>query len=127
MAYDGDPKAVLTGVTKAKADPATVAPSAAGSANTVQISADLFPSSRTPHFSITGSALGCKINATSGELTIGSKTGTVKVRVANAKDGPNWDEVDVTIAAPAAPKTPGGNPGTNPAPHSATDTPPDGE
>jgi hypothetical protein len=127
MAYDGDPKTVLTGVTNAKASPATVAPSVAGSANNVQISADLFPSSRTPHFSITGSALGCKINVSSGELTVGSKTGSVKVRVANVKDGPNWDEVDVTIAAPAAPKTPGANPGPNPSPHSATEGPPDGE
>ncbi|HEY4264278.1 MAG TPA: hypothetical protein VGM72_03105 [Micropepsaceae bacterium] len=125
MAYDGDPKIVLTGVTHAKADHAAVETSAAGrSANTIQISADLFPSSRDAHFSIRGNALGCKIDASSGELTIGSKPGTVKVRVANAKDGPNWDEVDVTVTAPAAPKTTPANATSVPAPRAGADAPP---
>lgn len=102
IAYEG-----TTGVTNARADPATVAPSpAAGPANTVQIAADAFPSSRPLHFSIQGNARGCTINHTTGELTIGHMTGTVKVRVANANGGPNWDEVDVTIAVPAAPTPP---------------------
>ena len=90
-----------TGVTKARADPATVAPSpAGGTANTVQIAADIFPADRTPHFSIRGNARGCTINPATGELTIGTKTGVVKVRVADKSGGANWDEVDVTIATP---------------------------
>ncbi|HXJ01851.1 MAG TPA: hypothetical protein VNH44_11545 [Micropepsaceae bacterium] len=125
MAYDGDPAIVKTGVTNAKADPATVAPSAAGGTpNTVQISADLFPSGRTSHFSIIGNAHGCTINSTSGELTIGTQTGVVKVRVANVSGGPNWDEVDVTIAAPAASKPPVQNPAPNPTPHAGGEAPP---
>jgi hypothetical protein len=77
--YDGDPSVVKTGVTKASADPATVAPSSAGgTANTVQISADAFPAGRPLFFSIQGNAHGCTINHTTGELTIGTQTGTVR-------------------------------------------------
>lgn len=117
IAYDG-----RTGVTHAVADPATVAPSPGGGApaNTVQISADAFPSGRQLHFSIQGNALGCSINARTGVLTIGSRTGTVRVRVANASRGPNWDEVDVTIANPPAPAP---NPAPTPAPPSSPSSP----
>ena len=122
MAYDDtDANVVKTGVTNAKAAPGSVAPSPAGSANTVQITADLFPSGRDVHFSITGAKLGCKIDAKTGTLTIGSSEGSVKVRVANVKDGPNWDEVDVTIATPAAPKAPANPPSK---PNSSVDIPP---
>lgn len=128
MPYDGPPDVVKTGVTKARADPATVAPSpAGGTANTVQISADAFPASRTLHFSIRGNARGCTINHATGELTIGAQTGKVKVRVANANGGANWDEVDVTIATPAAPAPAHAppSPPPGPTPHSGgTSAPP---
>jgi hypothetical protein len=127
MPYEG-----RTGVTNARASPATVAPSpATGARNTVQIEADVFPSGRSVHYSIQGTALGCSINATTGVLTIGTTPGTVKVRVANARGGPNWDEVDVTIAVPApatpppAPETPPAEGGTD-APPVGTATPPGG-
>jgi hypothetical protein len=118
MPYEGP-----IGVTHARADPATVARSAVGgTANKVQISADAFPASRTLHFSIRGNARGCTINSATGELTIGVQTGTVKVRVANAIAGANWDEVDVTITAPAVPaptpRSPS-SPGQAPNPHAA--------
>lgn len=119
-----------TGVTNAVADTPTVAPSVAGgTANTVQISADKFPSSRGVHFSIRGAALGCTINAATGVLTIGRQTGTVTVRVANANGGPNWDEVQVTIANPQPappPPTPAPQPNPNPNPGGTT-APPVGE
>ncbi len=126
MPYEG-----RTGVTNAQASPATVAPSpAGGTANTVQISADAFPSSAQLHFSIQGAKLGCSINATTGELTIGTQTGVVTVRVANARGGPNWDEVQVTIAVPAA-VPPAPSPPTNPPPNAppsgGTVAPPVGE
>ena len=111
-----------TGVTKARASPATVASSSAGgTANTVQISADAFPAGRSLHFSIRGNARGCKINKATGELTIGVQTGAVRVRVANANNGANWDEVDVTITSPGTPApslTPPVSP--NPTPNPAT-------
>lgn len=118
MPYDGDPGVVKTGVTKARADTPTVAPSPAGGpANTVQITADTFPAGRSLFFSITGNAHGCTINHATGELTIGKAVGTVRVRAANANGGANWDEVDVTIAAPAAaPPTSAPAPPTSPLP-----------
>jgi hypothetical protein len=107
--YDG-----TTGVTNAVATPATVAPSpAGGTANTVQISAASFPSTASLHFSIRGAALGCTIDSSTGVLTVGTQTGSVKVRVANTSGGPNWDEVDVAIAPPPTPSpTPPSSPGT---------------
>ena len=119
MDYEG-----VTGVAKARANPATVAPSSGGSVNTVQIQADAFPATRTLFFSIRGNAHGCTIDHATGELTIGALTGTVKVRAANKSGGSNWDEVDVVIAAPQmpapppAPAPPGGaNPAPSPPPH----------
>jgi hypothetical protein len=116
MPYDGAPSVVRTGVTKARADPPTVAPSPAGGpANTVQIMADTFPAGRPLFFSIIGNHHGCTINSSTGELTIGTAVGTVKVRAANANGGPNWDEVGITIAAPAAtPQTPAPAPPKSP-------------
>ena len=123
MPYEG-----RTGVTNAQADTPTVEPSpATGSANTVQISADAFPSTAQLHFSIQGPALGCTINASTGVLTIGRKTGVVTVRAANARGGPNWDEVQVTIAVPAAAPpapSPPTNPPTNPPPSEGSIAPP---
>jgi hypothetical protein len=113
MPYEG-----TTGVTNARANPATVAPSAkGGTANTVQISADALPSSRPLHFSIRGNAHGCTINSSSGVLTIGTQTGTVTVRVANTSGGPNWDEVNVTIATPPPAPAPTPIPAPTPSPH----------
>jgi hypothetical protein len=119
MPYEG-----VTGVARARANPATVAPSSSGSVNTVQIQADAFPATRTLFFSIRGNAHGCTINHATGELTIGALTGTVKVRAANKNGGSNWDEVDVIIAAPQmpapapSPAPPGGaNPAPSPSPH----------
>jgi hypothetical protein len=119
--YDGP-----TGVTNAVATPATVAPSSSGgTANTVQISATSFPSTASLHFSIRGSALGCTIDSSTGVLTIGTQTGSVKVRVANTNGGPNWDEVDVTIATPPPPTV---SPTPNPTSGTGTSTePPVGE
>jgi hypothetical protein len=127
MPYDGDPSVVKTGVTRARADTPTVAPSPAGGPpNTVQITADVFPSGRPLFFSITGNAHGCTINHATGELTIGNAVGTVKVRAANVNGGSNWDEVTVTIAAaPAAPPAPAPAPpgsqplAATPVPHGA--------
>lgn len=94
-----------TGVTAALATPAQVAPSTAGAtANTVQVSATQYPSGPNLHYSLRGEALGCSIHATTGVLTIGTRTGQVTVRVANRRGGPNWDEVPVDIATPAPPE-----------------------
>jgi hypothetical protein len=84
------------------AKPAPVTP------KTIQISAEALPATAGITFSLRGDALGCKINAKSGVLTIGSKPGTVKVRAA-VGDGTSFDELDITITAiPAAnPTTPG--------------------
>ena len=120
MPYEG-----VTGVTNARAVPATVAPSSTGNtANTVQIEADALPAGRALYFSIRGNARGCTIDHTSGELTIGAQTGTVKARAANKNNGANWDEVDVTIAAPGmqapspSPTPPiSPTPAPNPTPH----------
>jgi hypothetical protein len=98
MPYEGE-----TGVTNARAAPATVTPSSPGVVNTVQIQADALPDGRALFFSIRGNARGCTIDHATGELTIGARTGTVKVRAANTKGGPNWDEVDVVIAASGTP------------------------
>ena len=119
MDYEGK-----TGVTAAVAAPATAAPSpASGTPNTVQISATLFPSTATAHFSIQGAALGCTIDSSTGVLTIGTQEGSVKVRAADSAGGANWDEVDVTIVRPAAPVPAPNQPGQpapgNPAPRAA--------
>lgn len=108
MPYEVGTGAGRTAVRNALATPATTPPSAGGSAaaNTVQISAQVFPSTESVHYSIVGASLGCSIDAGTGLLTIGTQTGTVKVRVADSSGGPNWDEVDLTIATPVAAPTP---------------------
>jgi hypothetical protein len=110
-----------TGVTNATADPAAVEVSPAeGEANTVQIEAETFPSGASLHFSIRGAALGCRVDAASGVLTVGTAAGAVKVRAANRRNGPNWDEVDVQITAPApTPPSAAEGGGETPAPPSA--------
>lgn len=120
-----------TGVTAAVASPAEVAPSPTGraAAHTVQISATQYPTGPALHYSLRGAALGCRIGASTGVLTVGTQTGQVTVRVANRRDGPNWDEVQVTIANPPTPVPPvvpapqagQDEPGTEPAPPAVTE------
>ncbi len=103
----------------AKADPSSVTasppPSKGGKGKpkadappTVTVDADTLPTSLDPphgkHFSIQGSALGCKINQT-GTLTVGSTPGTVRVRIGDVTklSNPNFDEVAVTITPPVMP------------------------
>ena len=88
-----------------KADKTTIIASGAKPAkgkwaqNTVQVSVDAEGSKATPQYSIQGEKLGCSVDA-SGEVKIGDKPGTITVRAGNAK---NYDEVTITITAPAAP------------------------
>ena len=88
-----------------KADKTTIVASVAKPAkgkwaqNTVQVSVDAEGSKATPKYSIQGEKLGCSVDA-SGEVKIGDKPGTITVRAGNAK---NYDEVTITITAPAAP------------------------
>ena len=65
----------------------------------MQVSVDAEGSKATPKYSIQGEKLGCSVDA-SGEVKIGDKPGTITVRAGNAK---NYDEVTITITAPAAP------------------------
>lgn len=98
---------------KAKADKATVEASTKDVTNTVSITAEAFGADPTAHYRLEGEALGCKVDA-SGTLTVGTKPGTVKVRVGDKKFA-NYDEVTITIAAPkaaAAKPTAAGDEGT---------------
>ena len=81
-------------VRNAQAATPTVAVSTPGAPNTVAITADSTPAGARIRFTIVGAALGCHINATTGELTIGTHPGTVRVRAAI---GSSFDEVVVTI------------------------------
>lgn len=72
---------------------------------TIQITAESLPSSAKITFSLRGDALGCKIDKSSGVLSIGEKAGSVKVRAA-VGDGKSFDELDITITAPPAAKKP---------------------
>lgn len=132
MPYEVGTGAGRTAVRNAQATPATTPPSASGSGATpitVQISAQVFPSTESVHYSIVGASLGCAIDAGTGLLTVGTQTGTVKVRVADSSGGPNFDEVDLTIATPAAPTPPAaapapGTPGSPPPPNPPPQTTP---
>lgn len=72
--------------------------------NTVQVSAETLPDGARLRFSIQGPALGCRINATTGELTVGTTPGTIRVRAQT--DAASFDEVVVTVTARPAPVTP---------------------
>lgn len=65
---------------------------------TVDVSVETVGKDAKPTFSFVGDALGCKVSAT-GTVTIGTKPGTIKVRAGDAK---SYDEVAITIKAPAA-------------------------
>jgi hypothetical protein len=68
----------------------------------VQVTGDVIPSSGPKVFSIVGPKLGCEIDAATGEVQVGSTSGSIKVRV-SAGRGSNFDEVTITITAPPAP------------------------
>src|SRR6478609_4289991 len=88
-----------------KADKTTIVASEAKPAkgkwaqNTVQVSVDAEGGKATPKYTIQGEKLGCSVDS-SGEVKIGDKPGTITVQAGNAK---NYDEVTITITAPAAP------------------------
>jgi hypothetical protein len=67
--------------------------------NEVQCSVDVVPSGGAVKWSITGEKLGCSVDA-SGKVKIGETAGTITVR---AGDGTHYDEVTITITAPAPP------------------------
>lgn len=104
----------------------------AAPAHTATITAQTLPGSLTGltgahalRFSIRGNALGCRVSATTGVLTVGAQTGTITVRVSDAVQGnPNFDEVRVPIVAPgtavpAPGAAPTGTTGANAAPLNA--------
>ncbi|MFI9813818.1 hypothetical protein [Saccharothrix variisporea] len=88
--YTGD-----AAVRNAQADAATVAVSAPGATNTVTISAESTPTGAPITFRIVGRALGCTIDPATGQLTIGTRPGTVRVRASIGRR--HFDEVTVTI------------------------------
>jgi len=77
--------------------------------NTTTVTADTLPSSLAGlngthelRFSIRGPRLGCTVNATTGEVTVGTTPGTITVRVRDAnRANHNFDEVVITIVATA--------------------------
>jgi hypothetical protein len=91
-----DPYTGVAAVRNAQAATPTVAVSTPGTPNTVAITAESTPTGAPIRYRIIGAALGCRIDATTGELTIGTRTGTVRVR---ATIGKSFDEVAVTITS----------------------------
>lgn len=90
-------------------------------ANTTTVTARTLPAPiPTGHdlrFSIQGNRRGCSINATTGVVTVGTRTGTITVRVRDAARGNrNFDEVPVTISATPAPAATPAAPPTSPTP-----------
>ena len=108
-----DPYTGPAAYTNASAAPATVdasppkPKSGSWTRNKVQVTCDVIPTSGTKVFSIVGPALGCSIDATTGELSVGSTPGTIKVRISSGPGSKNFDDVSITINKPAAPATPG--------------------
>lgn len=80
-------------------------------ANTTTVTADTLPSSLSAltgrhdrRFTIQGNALGCRVNATTGVVTVGTTPGAITVRVGDTdRTNRNFDEVVVTITAAASP------------------------
>src|ERR1044072_3294919 len=106
--YTGNPAII-----HAAATPATIPPTPprrrrgpVPAQSTTRITADTLPSPMPSghgrRFSIRGNALGCRVNSNSGVFTAGPTAGAVTVRVSDAARNPNFDEVVVTIANPAA-------------------------
>jgi hypothetical protein len=97
---------------RARADKTTVEASTAKPAkgkwtqNEVQVSVDGEGNAATPKFSLVGEKLGCSVDGASGLVKIGDKAGTITVRAGNAK---NYDEVQITVTAPAAKPAPTGS------------------
>ncbi|MEJ2859493.1 MULTISPECIES: hypothetical protein [unclassified Saccharothrix] len=82
-------------VRNAQADPTTVAVSTPEATNTVAITAESTPTDSPIRFRIVGPALGCTIDASTGQLTVGTRPGTIRVRA--SIDRRNFDEVTITI------------------------------
>lgn len=89
--------------------------------NTTTVTADTLPSSLAGlsgrhglRFSIRGNPLGCSISATTGVVRVGTRPGTITVRVRDVNPtNRNFDEVPVTIST-----TPSAPPPTTPSPQS---------
>jgi hypothetical protein len=96
----------------AKADKATVEASppkpkkGKWAQNEVQVSVDGEGKDPKPKFSLQGEKLGCSVSA-AGVVKIGDAAGTITVRAGGAK---SYDEVKITITAPAAPAAPAAPP-----------------
>lgn len=69
----------------------------------VTVSCTAYPTSATPVYSIQGAKLGCTIDASTGEVTIGDTPGTITVRASAGAGGTHYDEVTITITAPPKP------------------------
>jgi hypothetical protein len=83
---------------------------------TVTVTATALPETAGLTYEMIEKALGCTVDDT-GVVSIGSKAGTVTVRVSATKA--NYDEVTITITAPVAPpaaEPPTGESATNPEP-----------
>jgi hypothetical protein len=127
-AYTGQPAFIHAA---ASPNPVTVSPSLPRGAprgtprptpNTTQVTADTLPSSFTAltgthdkRFAISGRALGCSVDATTGEVTVGTTPGTITVRARDVdRTNGNFDEVRITIAPPAAAPPAGTPPAPSP-------------
>src|ERR1043165_1116328 len=106
--YTGNPAIIHAAATPATIPPTPPRPprGPVPAQSTTRITADTLPSpmprGHGRRFSIRGNALGCRVNSTTGVFTAGPTAGAVTVRVSDAARNPNFDEVVVTIANPAA-------------------------
>src|ERR1044072_7851222 len=106
--YTGNPAIIHAAATPATIPPTPPRPrrGPVPAQSTTRITADTLPSPMPSghgrRFSIRGNALGCRVNSTTGVFTAGPTAGAVTVRVSDAARNPNFDEVVVTIANPAA-------------------------
>jgi hypothetical protein len=97
------PPSVSASPAKPKAQKGAAPP--AWNRNTSQVTADAVPDGATKVFAIRGPALGCEIDAQSGLVLIGDRSGTITVRVSSGR-GANFDEATITITAPSTATTP---------------------
>jgi hypothetical protein len=87
-----------TAFRNATASKPTVEPSTKDDVKTVDVSVEAVGKDAKPTYSIQGEKLGCKVDS-AGKVTIGTKPGTITVRAGDTK---SYDEVTITIKAPAA-------------------------
>jgi hypothetical protein len=96
--YEGPPA-----YSNASANPATVSASppkpkkGTWPRNTVQVTCDVLPAKGPKVFTLHGPALGCTVNAKTGNLQIGDRPGTVTVRISDGSSPTSYDEVSITI------------------------------